>query len=871
VLLSGEAGIGKSRILRQLHERLSGTPHTRLRFQCSPFHTENALYPVIAHLQHAAGFRPNDDAETRLDKLEALLRQAADDVAESAALLAPLLSLPAAGRYGTIELTAEQRSERIFKTLVDQMLGLAAKQPLVYILEDAQWLDPATREVVSRDLARIADARVLMIITHRPDFQPDWIRHPQVTALTLSRLSRAQGTEIVQAAGGAALPEDVAARILGRADGVPLFIEELTRSVVEAGRTAGESDIPETLQASLLARLDRLGPETKEIAQIAAVIGREFDAALLSAIGGKPQAEVDRALQRLLAAEIILPAGPGPEVTYGFRHGLIQGAAYQSLLLSRRRHYHAQIAQVLERQFPETAESQPERVARHYTAAELPEQAIPYWLRAGERALARFAFHEPAAYLERGLQLARALPESEVRSRHILDLLLVLGDTRTRIGPYREALPIYKEAWSLAQKAGLPADLVRAALGVEQAEFIVSHPEREAVPLLEAALAALGEGDSVERCRVLSRLGRASFEIGFDERGRALLREAADMARRVGERETLCDALECEHILTTGHPWSAGEFPERCRRLDEMLAVAEEIGDPAQINRAEQRRLAAFLEMGDLASFESSLARAREIAEKLLAGEPSTATSSGAMAALLHGDFAEAERLSGQAFDMGRDSLGEVAAGVYGVQMFTIRREQGRLAEVAPLLRRFLDENPEDATWRPGLALIASDLGFADAARKAFDGLAAAGFAFPTDAKWSVTMSYLAEVCARLGDARRGERLYEMLLPYRDLTVIAPVSTVCYGAAARYLGILAGVLGDWRTAEQHFEAALAMNEDLRAWPWLAHTQHEYAAMLRARAERGDAARAAALLAAAAETAEHLEMPALQQQIRKLGR
>jgi tetratricopeptide (TPR) repeat protein len=202
--------------------------------------------------------------------------------------------------------------------------------------------------------------------------------------------------------------------------------------------------------------------------------------------------------------------------------------------------------------------------------------------------------------------------------------------------------------------------------------------------------------------------------------------------------------------------------------------------------------------------------------------------------------------------------------------MFTIRREQGRLAEVAPVLRRFIDQNPQDAAWRPGLALVASDLGFEQAARKAFEDLAAGGFTFPVDAKWSLTISYLAEVCARLGDARRAERLYELLLPYRDITIFAAMTTVCCGSAARYLGMLAGVIGDWAMAEEHFDTALAMDERLHAWPWLAHTQHEFAAALLARGGRGDRARADSLLAAAVETAQRLGMVSLQKQIRSLA-
>jgi class 3 adenylate cyclase/tetratricopeptide (TPR) repeat protein len=872
VLLSGEAGIGKSRILRQLHERLAGTSYTRLRFQCSPSHTESALYPVIRHLEFAARFQPDDEPETRLDKLEALLGQAVEHVRESAALLAPLLSLPAAERYGSIELNAEQRSDRTLKALIDQVLGLAAKEPVLYILEDAHWIDPTTRELVTRTLGRITDARVLMLITHRPDFQSDWARRPQVTALTLSRLSRVHGTEVARAAGGQALSEEVVARISRRSDGVPLYIEELTRSVIETGNAAGDTDIPETLQASLLARLDRLGPDAKEVAQIASVIGREFSGALLGAVSDKPKDEVDRSVQRLVASEIVLPTGPAQDSFCAFRHALIQDAAYQSLLLSRRRQYHGEIARTLQQSFPEIAENQPDLVAQHYTAAELPEQAIPYWLRAGERATARQAFQEPAAHFERGLQLARALPEGPARSRHVLDLLLALGDARARAGPYQECFDAYKEAAELAREVGSPADLVRAALGFEDADLLMGRgADREAVPLLEDALAALGQGESVERCRVLSRLGRALFEIGLTDRANKLLRDATDIARSLGDRYALFDALVCEHITTTGYPWREQEFPERSKTLDEIVAMAEEIDDPGLISRAEFRRMPALLEMADLTRFEASLARLGTIAEQhKLVGELWGLASARAMQAILHGEFANAEHLAERALEQAPGMRADIATGVYSVQMFTIRREQGRLAEVAPLFRRFLDENPQDAAWRPGLALIASDLGFEEAARKSLLDLAAGGFAFPIDAKRSLTLSYVAEVCARLRDTLCAERLYSLLLPYRDVTVIAPVSTVCCGSAARYLGMLAGVIGDWAGTEEHFEAALEMDERLQAWPWLAHTQHEFAAALLARGAPGDRVRADRLLVAAAETAQRLSMTSLQQKIRSLA-
>jgi tetratricopeptide (TPR) repeat protein len=870
VLLSGEAGIGKSRLVQRLHERLSSLPNPpmRIRMQCSPFHTTTLLHPVFRQLEYAAGFLPEDAPESKLDKLEALLQRAVEDVAEGMALLAPLLSLPASDRYAAIDLAAEQRKERVLRFLGNQLRGLALHNPILLVIEDAHWIDPATREFIEHLLPRIADLPILMLITHRPEFQSEWSRGPHVTALTLSRLSRGQGIEVVRAAGGAALSEDLVARIGQRAGGVPLFIEELTKSVLDSGSAFGDSEIPETLQASLLARLDRLGPDAKELAQIAAVIGREFGASVLRAVTEKPAEALAVELGRLVASEIVLSAGSAPDV-YMFRHALIQDAAYQSLLLSRRRQYHRVIAEALERGFPEVAESQPELIAQHYTAADRRERAIPFWLRAGERSRARSAVLEAIGHFERGLEMARGLPEGADRSREILALLLALGDAqRLTSAQLVEALATYKEAAELARAEASPADLARAALGAHYAEVWISKLTHETADLLEAALHGLGEKDSGDRSRVLSALGWTFHILGHPERATTLATEAAAVARRCGDRRALYHALSRQNFAFVGHPCPASHFAGRRRALDEELALLEEFGGPEPGLVFGFNPVATYLEMGDYEGFTVSLTRFGEYSSKYrISAFEWGLTSADAMRAILLGEFSEAERLADQALEIGRDVHGEMAAGVYGVQMFTIRREQGRLAEVAPLFRRFLDENPRDAAWRPGLALIASDLGFAEAARKAFAEMASVGFTFPADAKRSLTLSYLAEVCTGLGDALEAERLYEQLLPYRDNAILAPVATVCSGAAGRYLGMLAGVMGEWSAAEEHFQAALDMDERLHAWPWLAHTKHEFALALTARGRAVDQSRAEALFAAAAASAERIGMPALQQKVR----
>ncbi len=331
VELSGEAGIGKSRIVQTLVEAIAEEPHFRLRYQCSPHHINSAYYPIIRRIERAARFTGADDADARLDKLEGLLRLSGQEIGAAAPWFAALLSLPGEKRYGKFDLRPEQRRERTSKALMDQVLGLARLRPVLFILEDAHWIDPTTHEFLEQLAPGIADAPVLMLITHRQGEARPLASLSHLTSVTLNRLSRAQGKKIIQAAGGAAFPDEVLDQIVARADGVPLYVEELTRSVAEAGGEASAADIPETLQASLTARLDRLG-EAKEIVQIGAVIGRDFGHNLLVAVADRPEKELADALDRVVRSELVFRRGIPPDATYTFKHALVQDAAYQLLL-----------------------------------------------------------------------------------------------------------------------------------------------------------------------------------------------------------------------------------------------------------------------------------------------------------------------------------------------------------------------------------------------------------------------------------------------------------------------------------------------------------------------------------------------------------
>ncbi len=439
VLLSGEAGIGKSRISQALHERLADEPHTRLRYFCSPYYTNSAFYPVISQLERAAGMQRDDSTDARLDKLETLLRQARRNISEAMPFIATLLSIPSQSRFPPLFVTPQKQKAKTLEILLDQLEGLAEAQPVLQIVEDAHWIDPTSSELFQLVVDRIQHLPVLLIITFRSDFTPPWTGHSHVTSLTLNRLSRSQGAAIVeQVAGGKPLPDEILGQVLAKSDGVPLFVEELTRTVLESDLLEERPDgyamcrpmpplaIPATLQDSLMARLDRLA-SVKEVAQIGAAIGRSFSYRLLAAVSDHDDRRLREALDALTGAELVFRRGTPPDATYMFKHALVQDTAYETLLISRRQELHARIAQSLERQFADLAGSQPEIVAHHYTEAGLAEPAIEYWLRAGQLAVASSANREAAAHFSEAMDLLAMLPKGPERDRRELDVLTALG------------------------------------------------------------------------------------------------------------------------------------------------------------------------------------------------------------------------------------------------------------------------------------------------------------------------------------------------------------------------------------------------------------------------------------------------------------
>jgi tetratricopeptide (TPR) repeat protein len=437
VLLSGEAGVGKSRLTAALLEHLASVPYTRLRNFCSPQHTDSALYPTIGQIERAAGFTHADTLLAKLNKLDALLAQTSTSTPD-AALIAEMLSLPNDGRYPTLELTPQQRRQKTLEALVLQVVTLSRQNPLLMILEDAHWIDPTSLELFGSIVDRIPSLRVLLIVTFRPEFEPPWIGRSYVATLMINRLAeREAGVMIDRVTGNKPLPASIKQDIIERTDGIPLFVEEMTKAVLEAqGEGAAERAIgvvpspvlavPASLHASLMARLDRLGRTAKELAQKGAAIGREFSYDLLASVADLPEPQLCEALDRLTDSGLLFVRGIAPQSSYTFKHALVQDAAYGTLLRNPRQQLHAGIATALEQRFPDIVTAQPELLAHHYMAAGLAEAAVRYLRRAGERSTERSANLEAITHLKQGLEVLKTLPESPQRDEQELMLQVAL-------------------------------------------------------------------------------------------------------------------------------------------------------------------------------------------------------------------------------------------------------------------------------------------------------------------------------------------------------------------------------------------------------------------------------------------------------------
>jgi predicted ATPase len=658
VLISGEPGIGKSRLAAALAERIAGEPHTRLRYQCSPYHANSALRPFIAQLERAAGFKADDTSEQRLDKLEALLAMGASRVQTVVPLFAALLAIPFGERYPPLALSPTQQRRRTLAALLDQFEGLARRQPILLSFEDVQWADATSLELLDLTVERMRQLPVLALFTFRPEFEPPWAGLPNVGTLTLGRLDRDDVENMVaRVSGGRVLPAEVMKQIVVKTDGNPLFVEELTKAVLESGILVEDAEgyrldgplpplaIPATLHDSLMARLDRLAP-VKEIGQIGAAIGREFSYSLLRALVGRDETALKDALAQLEEAELVFRRGDPPEAVYSFKHALVRDAAYESLLKSRRQQLHGQIARTLEERFPAVVASQPEIVARHFTEAGLVDPAIDYWLRAGNLTLSRSANAEAVKHLRQGIELTRSLAPSPERVRKELDFYLALGPAMaaTEGDAAPETLRVFSHARELLGDGGTLTEQMTVLWGAylahsmraehtaardvaHQCLVLAAHHEHpgmsalanrfmgqtlhfmgafvEARVHLERTLdlcaanpetiAAYRRFGTDDRVNALSFLAVTLLLLGYPEQSATAVGQAVSRAQAMGFAYST--ALALSHVAFLG---TIGCDPQRAAtHADEAIALSVEHGLASPGHRARFFRGALLAQNGD--------------------------------------------------------------------------------------------------------------------------------------------------------------------------------------------------------------------------------------------------------------------------------
>jgi class 3 adenylate cyclase/predicted ATPase len=600
VLLSGEPGIGKSRLVQELKEHVSAEGATRIEFRCSPYHQNTALYPITEHLQRLLQFQSAETPDTKLAKLARLLSQYRFPQAETLPLLAVLFSLPPPEGAPPLSFSPQKQKQLTLEALVAWLLEEAERAVVYCAWEDLHWADPSTLELLALFLDQVATTRVLALLTFRPEFTPPWGNRSHISQMTLSRLGRQHVETMVEhVTRGKALPAAIVQQIVAKTDGVPLFVEELTKTVVESGLVREEGDryvgahggapipplaIPATLQDSLMARLDRLST-VREIAQLGATIGREFSYELLQAVCLLDDGTLQRGLKQLVEGELVYQRGLGPQARYVFKHALIRDTAYQALLKSARQLYHRQIAQVLANRFPETVATQPELVAQHYTEAGLMEQAIPYWQQAGEHATQRSAYVEAISHFTKGLEVLKALPDTPERIQQELVLQLALNDAlvpvkgftapevektvlRARelsrqLGETPQLFPVLVRLWAFYLIRG---ELQTARELAEQQLRLAQSVQKQY--LFSAAHGALGA--------TLFRLGELASARSHLEQGIALYDPQKRPRTTLGTADPRVDFLS----FTTRTLWCLGYSDQALKRSNEALALAGELSHP---------------------------------------------------------------------------------------------------------------------------------------------------------------------------------------------------------------------------------------------------------------------------------------------------
>ncbi len=864
VLLAGEPGIGKTRLAVELAVRAAEAGATVVWGRCWEAGGAPAFWPWIQALRELVRSVPEENLRASLGGGVSEIAQLLPELRDRFPDLPDLHPTPPdAARF------------HLFEAVQEFLRNASRERPLVMMLEDLHAADAPSILLLRFVADGVTESGVLLVGSYREiEVQPDQplasallelLRVRGALRLPLSGLGLRDVGRLVRAVSGVEPPEALVTAIHEETEGNPLFVREIVQLLSSEGRLSERADprrwgIPEGVRQVIGRRLDRLSPEARRTISVGSVLGKDFTLEGLGRILGQPPGEVLESLRDGLGARVIVEVAGEPG-RFRFSHSLVRETLYEYLGPAERVRLHRAAGESLEELYAADPEPHLAELAYHFFEAAPSgdvDKVVDYARRAGERAVAQVAYEEAVRLFRMGLLALERSPDEEIRCR----LLLALGDAQARAGDSPAAQETFRDAAVLATRVGLPELLAQAALGYGgRFTWIRAGTDPHLIPLLEQALAALGPEDAVLRVRVLSRLAGALRDQASMDRRDSLSAEAVAMARRIGDPETLMQALISRWAAVTLGPDGLGE---QMTNAEELNRVALEVGDRERVMDAFWFRYIRFMTVGEVEEARREQKTFSRLAEEL--GQPSQQWYAGVMATILalqDGRFIEAEELISRTHEAGRRPQNWDAGASALFALFVLRREQGRLGELEESRRRSLDEYPGYRGFRCMLTLSLCELGRLEDARRMFDRLARDDFAaLPKDNEWLSNLTMLADVADALGDRDRAATMYGLLLPYGELVALA-ASEVSMGPVQRALGVLASVMGRYEEASRHFEVSMEMCARMGARPWLARTQHHYARMLVARSAPGDRERAVELARAALRTAGATGMVALQ--------
>lgn len=868
VMLAGQPGMGKTRTAQEMAAHAAAAGMVVLWGRCPE---EPGAPPYWPWVQLIRGYVDAHDRAEVVGALGAGAHWIADIVPEVgegiARASAPASADAAQARFG------------LFDALASFWKRAAAERGIMMILDDLHWAEASSLRFLAFLAADAARARLFVFGTYRDiavdrrhplfDTLAELARLPNYSRRPLRGLSLEETRELVA---NAALTDASVTRLHEQTEGNPFYAREMARYLAAADAANGSATgLPAGVREAIGSRLNRLSADCNRVLAHAAVIGREFELTVLSGMAEELSEEVCvAAIEEALEANVI--EEPTAAGAYRFSHALIRETLYDEISAIRRARLHFRVAAAIEAAHRHDLAGQLSRLAFHYgeaMAAQGADKALEFARRAGEHALELFAYEEAARHFRGALHALSMLERrTSLDPAQRCELLILQGEAQTFAADYSSARNTLRTAADLVMATGSNTDLARVAIAFEDASWRPGLSGEESISLLRSAFERIGDADLLLSAQVLSALTRALTFTGAAEEAFAMYERAVDSARRAGDAGALAAAL-CSGLSAR---WRRERLDVRLAAAREAIEIGQRIGDRGRVLEAMAWRLFDLMERGLDEVFW------REYDEYVALSDETrqpfhlyTYASFRPALALMAGDLAASERYANELRAIGERQPGLDAGGVYATQMFTLRREQGRLRDLAPLVRHFVATTVDSARWRPGLALVFAELGMAEEARHEFEMLAADDFGgIARDAMWVACLAYLAEVCAFLNDVRRAPILYRMLLPYAERNLLAGTSVACFGAASRFLGMLAATEMRWNDAERHYRHAIEMNARQGAKTWLAHSQFEYARMLGARGDANDLPRIERLLGEASVAARALGLTALEARIGKAG-